>query len=102
VQFSNSVTAAGEPIFRMGTTSATTYVLEECSGYVLSRWGWQDNGYGAGVLGPAINFASGGPQRLRIQGREDGLGFDQIVLSTERYLKTPPGAPRNDTTILVR
>ena len=41
-----------------------------------------------------------GPQTIRIQGREDGLSIDQIVLSPALYLTTAPGAVRNDTTIL--
>jgi hypothetical protein len=102
VQFSNSVTATGQPTFRIGTSSATTYILEECSGCAMSRWGWEDNGYGSGVLGQVIYFGESRPQRLRIQGREDGLGFDQIVLSTERYFNVAPGPPRNDATIVVR
>ena len=102
-QFSQSVTSpGGTPIYRIGTTSATTYVLEECSGCALSGWGWNDNGYGTGVLGPLIYFEKSGPQTLRVQGREDGIYIDQIVLSAEKYLTTPPGAPRADATILPR
>ncbi|MCA1563493.1 MAG: hypothetical protein LC804_25655, partial [Acidobacteria bacterium] len=62
--------------------------------------GWQDNGYGAGVLGPEIYFAGSGLQTLRIQTREDGLSIDQIVISRGTYLSRRPGALRNDTTIL--
>src|SRR5262245_25601160 len=102
VQFSQSVTSTGTPIYRIGTTSATPFVLEECSGCALSAWGWNDNGYGTGVLGPLIYFEKSGPQRLRVQGREDGIYIDQIVLSSEKYLTTAPGAPRADTTILTR
>lgn len=81
IQFDNSVTQSGTPIYRIGTTSAAEYLLEDCANCGLSGWGWQDNGYGAGVLGPPIYFAASGPQRIRIQVREDGLGIDQIVLS---------------------
>jgi len=101
-QFSQSVTSAGAPIYRIGTTSAAAFVLEECSGCALSGWGWNDNGYGAGVLGPLIYFEKSGPQTLRVQGREDGIYIDQIVLSAQKYLTTPPGAPRADATILTR
>jgi hypothetical protein len=66
----------------------------------LSAWGWQDNGYGTGVLGPTIYFATTGTQRLRIQARDDGYALDQIVLSAEKYLTTAPGALKNDATIL--
>ncbi len=101
-QFSQSVTSTGTPVYRIGTTSATTFVLEECSGCALSGWGWNDNGYGAGVLGPLIYFEKSGPQTLRVQGREDGIYVDQIVLSAEKYLTAPPGTPRADLTILPR
>jgi hypothetical protein len=100
VQFDRSVDKAGAAQWRIGTTSAAVYVLEECSGCTLSGWGWQDTGYGAGVLGPVVYFATSGSQRMRIQVREDGLGIDQVVLSPATYLTTAPGPPRNDTTIL--
>ena len=100
IQFDGSVTATGVPQWRIGSNTAATYVLEECSGCALGGWGWQDNGYGAGVLGPVLYFAASGMQRLRIQSREDGLGIDQIVLSAGTYLNAAPGAPRADFTIL--
>ena len=102
VQFSQSVTSGGTPIYRIGTTSATVFVLEDCSGCALSGWGWNDNGYGTGVLGPLIYFEKSGPQTLRVQGREDGIYIDQIVLSAQKYLTASPGAPRADATILPR
>jgi acid phosphatase type 7 len=98
VQFSGSVDAGGTPMWRIGTADATTVVLEDCGGCGEQGWGWQDNGYG--VLGPVVYFATSGPQRVRIQTREDGLGIDQVVLSPGRYLSTSPGALKNDTTIL--
>jgi Bacterial Ig domain len=100
VQFDRSVDGTGATRWRIGTTSATTYVLEDCSGCGLSGWGWQDNGYGAGVLGPEVYFAGSGAQRLRIQVREDGLGIDQVVLSPVTYLSRSPGTAKDDTTIL--
>jgi exonuclease III len=102
VQFSDSVDANGQPIYRIGTTSSTTYLLEDCSGCGLAGWGWQDNGYGTGVLGPVIYFATTGTHTLRIQSREDGLAIDQIVLSSEKYLSVAPGAAKNDTTVLAQ
>jgi hypothetical protein len=100
VQFDGSVNQSGTPVYRIGTTSATTYTLEDCVGCGLSNWGWQDNGLGTGVLGPLVYFATSGPQRMRVQVREDGLGIDQIVLSAENYLQVSPGATKNDSTIL--
>jgi hypothetical protein len=56
VQFSDSLDSTGTATDRIGTTSAETYNLEDCSGCGLSGWGWQDNGWGVGVLGPHIYF----------------------------------------------
>jgi Bacterial Ig domain len=100
VQFDHSVDAFGAATARIGTAAAETVVLENCSGCGLSGWGWQDNAYGVGALGPAIYFSQSGSQRVRIQVREDGVGLDQIVLSAGNYLTTAPGATKNDTTIL--
>jgi len=98
VQFSGSVSQAGDAEYRIGTTSATVVSIEEGSGAGLSGWGWQDNGYSA--LGPLIYFGSSGPQTIRIQQREDGMSIDQIVLSAGTYLSSAPGAAKNDTTII--
>jgi hypothetical protein len=102
VQFSGSVDSAGNPIWRIGTASATTYVLEDCNGCDVQGWGWNDNGYGTGVLGPLVRFPATGTYQIRIQTREDGLSIDQIVLSPERYLTTAPGKTKNDDTIVPR
>lgn len=102
VQFTNSVDDKGQPVARIGSTSAVTFVLESCSGCGVAGWGWEDNGYGVGILGPLLYFATSGPQTLRIQTREDGLSIDQVVLSPGTYLSSAPGAARNDTTIVPR
>ena len=98
VQFSNSVDNNGTPTFRIGTTSATMFNLEECTGCGLSAWGWNDNLFGG--FGPLIFFASSGTQTIRVQLREDGLAIDQIVLSPQTYLNNSPGLGKNDNTIL--
>ena len=97
VQFDNSVDASGAPIWRTTTTTATTLILEDCSGCGVQGWGWNDNGYGRGVLGPLVYFASSGPQRIRIQVREDGLGIDQVVLSAGLYKTAAPGRSARTT-----
>ncbi len=100
IQFSDSVNSSGSPVFRTGTTAAAEMNLEDCSGCGLQGWGWQDNGWGIGVLGPLIRFQSTGTHTLRIQVREDGLSIDQILLSSQTYLNSPPGPLKNDATIL--
>ena len=57
VQFSGSVTESGAARYRIGTTSAAEVNLEDCRHCGISGWAWQDNGYGADALGPAIYFA---------------------------------------------
>jgi hypothetical protein len=99
-QFSGTVTASGAPVFRIGTTSATWYSVEDGTNAGLSGWGWNDDSY-EGLAAP-LYFATSGPQTIRVQVREDGLSLDQIVLSAETYLTTSPGAFKNDTTILPR
>jgi phosphatidylserine/phosphatidylglycerophosphate/cardiolipin synthase-like enzyme len=99
VQFSKALTPTGAAAWRIGTASATEVVLEDCNGCGLSGWGWQDNGWGVGMLGPLVYFETTGPQTIRIQTREDGVSIDQILLSRDRFLNTAPGSLKNDGTI---
>jgi hypothetical protein len=98
VQFDGSVDQTGKAVYRIGTTDATVYSVEDCQGCGLSGWGWADNGYG--MDGTLIYFATSGVQRLRIQVREDGLGIDQVVLSSTQWISRSPGATKNDTVVL--
>jgi hypothetical protein len=101
VQFDGSVAADGTtPTWRIGTTSAALVSMEDCTGCGLAGWGWQDTADGAGVLGPLVYFATDGPQTIRVQMRDDGLGIDQVVLSSFYYTSSAPGATKNDATIL--
>ena len=100
VQFSGTVDAAGAPALRIGTTSSTTMNLEEDNNAGVSGWGWQDNGWGTGVMGATLTFATPGLHTIRVQTREDGVSIDQIVLSARKYLTAAPGAMKHDTTTL--
>jgi len=98
-QFNDSVDAGGFPTMRVGTGSSAELVLQDGTGdSAVHSWGWSDNGWGA--VGPHIYFAASGTHTIRIQQREDGVIVDQIVLSPDTYLTSPPGARDNDTTIL--
>jgi hypothetical protein len=101
MQFTGAVDQNGAPNYRIGTTEGLEINLEECLGCGVSEWGWEDDGWGAvnrnGVL---LRFPAGGAQRIRIQIREDGVSFDQIVLSAVTYRTTRPGTAKNDHTIL--
>jgi hypothetical protein len=99
VQFTNTVSApGGAAVNRIGSSSAEWVNLQACQGCTLNGWAWQDNGYGN--FGPVIYFATSGIQTLRVQVREDGASFDQIVLSPDTYLNASPGATQADTVIL--
>ena len=100
VQFSAAIDAKGAPAFRIGTTSAATVQISECSACGLDAWGWQDNAAGRDALGPTIQFAKTGFQTIRIQTMDDGLSIDQIVLSPSTYLSKSPGLKKADNTIL--
>jgi hypothetical protein len=99
VQFSDSVTPSGAPVWQIGTTSATVVSLEDCTGCGEQRWGWNDNGYN--VAGDLVTFATNGTHTVRVQQREDGVGIDQVVLSSRTYINAAPGAAKNDATILM-
>jgi hypothetical protein len=99
-QFSGARDSAGNT-YGIGTTSGLRVSLEECSGCGISGWGWEDDGWGAvNANGVTLRFPEGGRQRIRLQPREDGVSFDQIVLSAEQYRTARPGTAKNDTTKL--
>ena len=94
VQFDNVLSA------QTGTTGSVVVNLEDGPDTGLSGWGWQDTGYGAGVLGAPIVFIRTGLQTMRIQTARTALMIDQIVLSPDQFLTTSPGALTNDTTVV--
>ena len=97
VHFSERTDTSGRPVW--GQWAEVN--LEDCSGCGNSGWGWEDNGWGsAGALGKDIVFDTDGTKTIRVQNREDGFFIDQIVLSPADYLRTSPGANKNDSTIL--
>jgi hypothetical protein len=98
VQFSGAVTAQGSAVNRIGTTNAAIVILEEGNAAGVSGWGWNDDAYG--TLAAPVYFAASGLQTIRIQQREDGIMWDQLVLSSHAYLTTRPGLTRVDTTVV--
>jgi hypothetical protein len=98
MQFSGRVDAQGRALHRVGTTDAAVIFLEEGNGNGVLGWGWNDEEYGS-VAGP-VYFASSGQQTIRIQQREDGIAWDQIVISADTYRSSAPGALKGDTTLV--
>lgn len=97
VQFSGA-TRNGAPFYRFGSNDGLLVNLENCSACGISGWGWQDNSWWLNQS--SLVTLSEGMQALYVSVREDGVEFDQIVLSRERYLAAPPGPVKNDTTIV--
>jgi hypothetical protein len=97
VQFNRAVDAQGAALARIGTTSGLSLILEEGEDAGVRGWGWSDSSWGATAA--PIYFSQGGLQTIRIQQREDGVGWDQLVLSSAAKT-TRPGLLKDDTTLL--
>jgi hypothetical protein len=98
VQFNGAVDGQGAALARIGTTNGLSLVLEEGKDAGVSGWGWNDSSYGGAAAAP-IYFAQGGLQTIRIQAREDGVAWDQLILSSAAHIARP-GTAKNDTTIV--
>jgi len=101
VQFDAAVNSGGSPIYRIGSGSGLLVNLENCTGCGVSGWGWQDDAHWAGQSA-IVRFPTTGSHTIRVQIREDGVQVDQIVLSPNAYLASPPGALLNDATIVAK
>jgi PLD-like domain len=111
VQFSDAL-ASGSPIYPLNTTQGLAVNLAtDTTGSSLSNWGWVNGAYW--LSQPAtLTFASSGTHTLRIQVREDGVEFDQLVLSPSNYFNASascpaacagaPGPVNNDATIVAK
>jgi hypothetical protein len=81
------------------TTGLLVNLATDASATSLSRWGWQNGAYW--LTQPTMfTFATSGAHTLRIQVREDGVQFDQIVLSPSTFRTQSPGIPTADSTIV--
>jgi hypothetical protein len=99
VQFSDA-SAGGSQVYPINSTSGLLVNLAtDSTGSSLSGWGWQNKAYWFSQA-TTVTFPTTGSHTLRIQVREDGVQFDQIVLSPTTYLSSPPGGVANDTTIV--
>ena len=99
VQFSDSVDAGSNPVYRIGTSNGLMVNLWTCATCQSIGWGWQRNAYWLADSGD-VWFPASGRHTLRVQAREDGVEIDQIVISPGAYATNPPGAVSHDTTIV--
>jgi hypothetical protein len=98
-QFSDSIDNAGNPIYRIGTTTGLMVNLWTCTDCQSFGWGWQRSAYWMVDTGD-VWFQNSGTHTLRVQIREDGSEIDQIVISPTTYATNAPGLISNDSTIL--
>ena len=99
VQFSDAW-VNGAHVYPLDSSEALLVNGSDASN-ALNGWGWSNGAYW--LSQPAtIMFAKTGAHTIRIQMREDGVQFDQIVLSPSRYLNRAPGLPAGDRTIVAK
>jgi phosphatidylserine/phosphatidylglycerophosphate/cardiolipin synthase-like enzyme len=99
VQFSDAQ-AGGSTVYPMNTTSGLLVNLAtDSAAGSLNAWGWQNGAYWFSQA-TTVTFPTTGTHTLRIQIREDGVQFDQIVLSPTTYLNAAPGPVGGDSTIV--
>ena len=99
VQFSDAQ-ATGGSVFPLNSTSGLLVNLAtDGTGSSLSGWGWQNTAYWLSQP-TTFTFATSGTHTMRIQVREDGVQFDQIVLSPSQFLSSAPGPVGGDNTIV--
>jgi hypothetical protein len=101
VQFSDATTATGTALYRIGTTNALTLNLAQNAGGKMNGWGWIDGAYWLSQVA-TVSFSTSGAHTLRVQTREDGVQFDQVVISPVTYLSTAPGQVSGDSTIIAK
>ena len=86
VQFSDAVDQTNNGIFRPGTGSYLT-----AQGPAQEGWAWV--GCDLADADPSqslIYFRTSGEITVRLQAGMEGVGFDQFVLSPDRFLDSPP------------
>jgi hypothetical protein len=99
VQFSDAL-VNGTPIYQLNSTSGLLVNLAtDANATSLNGWGWQRGAYWLNQA-TSVTFATSGTHTMRIQIREDGVFFDQIVLSPSTYLNSAPGSVSNDSTVV--
>lgn len=84
VQIAGAVDASGKEILKPGTASYLT-----AQGPTQAGWAWVscDPTTGGERL---IRFRTGGEATVRVQAGMEGVGFDQFVLSPERFVDRAP------------
>jgi hypothetical protein len=86
VQFSDSVDQTGQEVLRPGTDSYLT-----AQGPGQEGWAWV--GCDQPGTDSLVYFQNSGEVTVRIQAGAEGVGIDQFILSSARFLTSPPAEP---------
>jgi hypothetical protein len=85
VQFSDALDKANQPVFTQGTGSYMTAQGPQQAGWIWVRCESSDADAPDSLL-----YFRGGKVTVRMQAGMEGVGFDQFLLSPERFLDQPP------------
>ena len=85
VQFSDAVDQANQEVFKPGTGSYLT-----AEGPTQEGWTWVECDVADSEAEPLVYFRISGEVTVRLQAGMEGVGFDQFLLSSARFLDEPP------------
>lgn len=85
LQFSDALDIAGNSAYQPGSNSYLT-----AQGPTNEGWTWVGCDLQGGAEGTLVNFSVSGEVTVRIQAGAEGVGFDQFVLSSVKYLEIAP------------
>lgn len=85
VQFSDAVDQSNREVFKPRTRSYLT-----ATGPAREGWAWVGCESEGGPSNSLVRFGKGGEVTVRLQAGQEGVGFDQFLLSPERFLEQPP------------
>ena len=88
VQFTNAVDEANQEIFNVGTGSYLT-----AEGPAQEGWTWVECDRADSEAEPLVYFKTSGEVTVRLQAGMEGVGFDQFLLSSGRFLEQSPAEP---------
>lgn len=85
VQFSDAVDEANNELFKPGTGSYLT-----AEGPTQEGWTWVECDRADSEAEPLVYFGVNGEVTVRLQAGMEGVGFDQFLLSPDRFLNQSP------------
>lgn len=85
VQFTDAVDEAQNEILNVGTGSYLTVEGPEAVG-----WAWVECDWAESEAEPLVYFKQDGEVTVRLQAGMEGVGFDQFILSSDRFLDKKP------------